>query len=184
VPGAWTNKLKPKKYYRNDKCSSACSIGPGRLGDERATMVHGWFEQGLNNDAIMAAALAISPEFKLSNGALGRHRSGHLSVAIEPRTPDGKLEKVNHLDLLEQMIAKGAQNMARPDARVSPEMSLRAMEMHYKLTQGSAMDNFLTAVTAVMSGAEENDEDYMTSVEAAEAKMARDEAAQAEAIVE
>lgn len=181
-----TNKLKPQKYYRKAECTSACSIGPGRLGDERASMVHGWFEAGMNNTAIMAAALQVDPDFRMSNGALGRHRASHLGVVTgaNAKQPDNKLEKVNHLDLLEQMISRGAQNMAMPGARVSPEMALRAMEMHYKLTQGSAMDNFLTAVTQVMSGADESDEDYMTAVEAAEARMAKDEKAEGEAVIE
>ena len=181
-----TNKLKPKSYYRNDKCTSACSIGPGRLGDERAALVHGWFEAGLNNDAIMAAALAVDENFKLSNGSLGRHRAGHLGVVTDAsnRQSDGKLGKVNDLELLDQMIARGAQQMAQPGARVSPEMALRAMEMKFKLTQGSAMDNFLAAVTQVMGGADESDDDYMTAVEAAEARMAATERAEGEAVIE
>ncbi len=174
-----TNALKPRKFYRSEKCTAACSLSPHKLPGDLADIVHSWFEAGYNNDQIIERAARVGTS--LSNGAIGRHRKNHM-VLVDERAPDPtdlKLSKVNHLEFLEQLVARGAQNVNV--ARVSPDLALKAVDMIHKLTQGAQMESFLEAVTAAMGGLEDDDV-YMDAIEAAEAGRAEDEQAQAEVI--
>lgn len=175
--GVVTNKLQPRKFYRNERCSGQCSVGPGRLPGEMADIVHGWFEAGHNNETIMALAAKVNT--KLSNGALGRHRANHLTV-VGDETPDPtdlRLQKVNHIEMLEQIVSRGAKNIHA--ARITPELALKAVDMIYKLNAGSQLSDFMQSVTAAM-GAEDDEGEYMTAVEAAEARLGKEEAEQGE----
>lgn len=176
-------KLKPRKFYRNEKCSGACSLSVARLPGDMPNIVHGWFEAGKNNQQIVELAARVN--VKISNGAIGRHRKNHLDPVDEraPHDPtDLKLDRVNHIEFLEQLVARGATNVHM--ARVSPELSLKAIDMIYKLTQGSQMESFMEAVSAAMAGgaSDEDDSEYMTAVEAADARMAGEEQAQADVV--
>ncbi len=181
MPAGVTNKLKPRKFYRNERCSNQCTLGAGRLPGDMVNIVHGWFEEGLNNDAIMAKARMVG--VIVSNGATGRHRSNHL-VPIEDASPDPtdlKLQKTNHIEFLEQLVSRGATSVHL--ARVTPDLALKAIDMIYRLTAGSAMTDMLEAVTAAM-GSEDDETEYMSAIEAAEAKMGGDEQVQAEVVGE
>lgn len=173
--------LKPRKFFRSDACSNACSLGPGKLSGELPDIVHSWFEAGKNNEQIIELAARVGVH--LSNGAIGRHRKNHL-VPIDDSIPDPtnlKLEKVNELEALDQIIARGAQGIHH--ARITPELLLKAMDMKYKLTQGSAMESLLEHITIAMSG-DDDEDDYLSAQEAAEARMSADEQAQGESVVE
>lgn len=179
-----TTKLKPARFYRNERCTKACSLNPDALPGEMGDLVHSWFEAGDNNPTIAAKSDALGHH--ISDGAAGRHRKNHLEpMGDESRDPtDMTLVKINHIEFLEQLVARSAQSV-HFSSKVSPEMGIRAIEMIYKLTQGSQMDNFMTAVSKAMAGAAEDDEsEYMTAIEAAEAHMSADEAAQSEAVSE
>lgn len=180
MPGAFTNKLQPRKFFRNEKCTAACSCNPVKAPGEIAELIHGWFEAGNNNDTIIALAAKVN--YKLSNGAVGRHRKNHLTPhdQADPNMGDGRLAKVNHIEMLEQIVSRGAQNI--PVARISPDLALKAIDMIYKLSAGNQMSDLMTAVTAAMASDDGDEGEYMTPVEAVDAKLAADEAAQAETV--
>lgn len=147
-----------------------------------ADLVHDWFQAGHSNMKIIA--LAAEHNVKLSNSSLGRHRKNHLDLLpdaapeIDPETL--RLAKVNHVELLEQIVARSAQSIHR--SRITPELGLKAMDMVYKLTQGSAMESFMEAVTSAMAAADDDEGEYKTAIEAADAEMAADEQAQGDVI--
>lgn len=181
LPAIPHNKLKPRKFYRSDRCSSACSLSEQRLPGDLPNIVHGWFEAGQNNEEIIASAAAVG--VKISNGAVGRHRKNHL-VPMDDQAPDPtdlKLDRVNHIEVLEQLVARGAKNIHA--ARITPEMTIKAIDMIYRLTQGSQMDELLGAVTKAMAGGDDDEGEYLTPIEAAEAKRDADEAAQGEMVI-
>lgn len=180
-----TNKLQPRGYYRNDRCSAACTLNPRNLPGEVGDLVHQWFEAGHNNEKIIELANKVGA--KISNGATGRHRKNHLTLTdTRPDQTDPTnltLQKVNHQEFLEQLVARA--NLNAHAARVTPEMGLKAIEILYKMNQGSQMTDFMKAVGEAMANpeAEEDDSEYMTAIEAAEAKVSEDEAAQGEGVI-
>ena len=69
-------RLRPGRWTLLDACSAKCSVNKANIGEENALLVHGWYENGLNDHKI--AANAFQTGMDLSSGALGRHRSNHL----------------------------------------------------------------------------------------------------------
>lgn len=148
---AW-NRLKPAKYEVHG-CTYKCSVSEVQLGAELAKTFHGWYEQGLNDRDIGQRSDQVGHH--VSYGALGRHRANHLvriptvgeadPLAVEP------LEKVDHIAVLEQIIAIGASKI--PAAKMTPDVVLKAMELHYKYTQGRALEDTFAAISAAMAGA-------------------------------
>lgn len=142
-------KLQPRRYQVNERCSRRCSVGEFMLGPELFEKIHSLYEMGYNDEEISHASDELNHH--LSYGALGRHRGKHLvpvsakDVALE--APD----KVDHIEVLERIIAMGAQRLN--PAKIGPETVLKAMDMHFRQTQGKAQDEMMSAIAAAMSGA-------------------------------
>lgn len=165
-------------------CTRRCSLYADNLPGTMGVQMHRWFEAGDSQVEIRSKMLKYtSNQVKISYGAIGRHKSNHLVRIIEDPNATSEnatsdenatLAKVNHLELLEQIISRGAKGI--PFAKVSPEMALKAMELHNRLTQGSAVAATMDAITAAMVG-NDDDYDFDTNPQAASPK---DEIAQAD----
>lgn len=145
-------KLKPAKF-RVEGCGDRCNCGPGVLGADRAKIIHGWFEEGLNNDEIAARAKAVDPEWGLSNGSLGRHRANHLRQLVDGED-DAPVEDLSDIEALRRFIQRGVSQMGK--WRIDPGNWMKAVDMYYKMTQGSAMADFFSALSAAASGDNED----------------------------
>lgn len=135
-------RLRPRRWDLLGTCGPKCSLNVGNLGEERAKMVHGWYEQGLNDKDI--AKNAVAAGFTLSHGAVGRHRGNHLEPKGE--TLGARSLKVRtDLEIIEAMIQAGGQRAG--EFKMTPSETMKAMELKYKLTQGSAFEGMLDALT-------------------------------------
>lgn len=140
-------KLRPREF-RIEGCTKTCSLSAEALPGRTAEMVHLWFCDGANNQLIREKLALIGP--KVSNGAIGRHRANHLvpvdQLVDVTEDDEEEAEPFSDIEILERIISKGAKSLRQVTARVSPEMTMRAIEMKYKLTQGNAFQGFLDAV--------------------------------------
>ena len=147
-------RLRPRKWDLLGTCSPKCSLNIENLGEERALMVHGWFEQGLNDKTI--SKNAVSAGFPLSHGAVGRHRANHLEPKGE--TYAGRsVTKSTDLEIIEGLIQVGGQRL--DEFKVTPSELMKAMELKYKMTQGSAFESMLDALARAAADEDDEDED-------------------------
>jgi hypothetical protein len=158
---AW-NRRKPAKYEVHG-CSSRCSLSVESLGSGLATTMHGWFEQADTDEQISAKSDQVGHH--VSIGAVGRHRANHLlrigtladvDLSVDP-LEDAEAPKVDHVEVLERIIAAGASKISA--AKITPDVVLKAMDMHFKLTQGKAIDDTMAAIAAAMAGSVEEEPD-------------------------
>jgi len=152
--------LLPVKYELQG-CTNGCSVNPRNLPPELARLIHEWYEEGRNNPEIQKLAERAA-NVHLSTGALHRHRTNHMvkvweadARLVDADKPSKDDEKKSHISILETMIQRGADNL--PTGRISPELLLKAMDMHFKMTQGSAIDATLNAIKSAMSGSMDDD---------------------------
>lgn len=143
-------RLKPR-IFRVVDCGKLCTLNEGNLPPGAFKLVHGWFEAGFNDMLISAKAQELN--FKLSKSAVARHRSKHLypespKVDLIPMAPSES--KMSDLAVLEKIISRGASLVNLDSSRISPEMTIRAIELKFKLTQGSAFESFLAALGETM----------------------------------
>jgi hypothetical protein len=150
VPGP----LKPRKYVVQG-CSVQCSLNPRNLPVAGAyDAIHAWYEQGCNAETIQSNAKTMG--WELTTRAIFRHKANHL-VAKEHLThfgekeqvvldPDAPARKLSDLEILDKIIQAGSKQLAQQSVRITPEMTMKAMELRLKLTQGSVFDDFLNAV--------------------------------------
>jgi hypothetical protein len=184
VPGrppalaAAAKRVRARKYAVSERCTRGCSLGEHLLPGNAFTVVHGWFEEGVNNEVIHNRSIELG--VPLSLGAIGRHRGRHLIAQDQMKTVE-ELEneaggaperKLDDLEILERLIQAGSLSLADKKVRVSPDMLMKAMELKYKLTQGNVFQGFLDAVDAAMGAPDEG------PPEAPEALSTADEAAQ------
>lgn len=160
-------RLKPQPWVVDTaRCTPGCSLNDRNV--PFPDLLLQWFCDGNNNTEILAKSDALGHH--LSNGAIGRHRSAHLlpahQVGVFDPFEEASDEKVDHIKVLEQIIARGAKGIAV--ARIGPDMTLRAMDMFYKLTQGNVMDDFMSALTAAVT-ADAEDGSVTSEDEAAQA---------------
>ena len=160
-------------------CSDGCSLGQRK--SPIFQLIHSWFEAGDNNDTIVAKAKDL--DYKISAGAVGRHRRVHLSPVHEPVgpavearrrgvRPAEEKSKVDHLAFLEKVIAKSAQGLEAGGFKISPDMGIKAMELIYKLTQGNAQQNWMDEMNAAIQGITvPNDGSVESPDEAAQAEV-------------
>lgn len=141
-------KLKPRKFVLTDRCSGICSLNPRNLPGGMAQLLHGWYEAGDNDKVISKKADEVGHH--LSQGAISRHRAKHLEPADHVIDIDGPGEArdLSDLDVLERIITKGATQIKASGVKISPEMTLKAMELKYKLTQGNVFEAFTQALAA------------------------------------
>lgn len=142
----------PARRFAIQSCARTCSLNVAKFTPRVAAMVHSWFEQGFNNYDIAAKAAVL--DYKLSHGAISRHRANHLVVVDEfediTETSETDTAKMSDIDVLERIIKSGSRQLAQHGAKISPEMTMRAMELKYKLTQGSVLGDFMSAIAATM----------------------------------
>lgn len=172
------------RKYAIQGCTIQCSFHPRNLRAGAADAIHRWIEQGLNNEQVLANGKQMG--WNLSNRALYRHKRNHLvpkeqmtQFGNEPVILDNDDEdpdepkKLSDLEILDKIIAAGSKQMNSQSVRITPDLTMRAMELRLKLTQGSVFDDFLSAV-----GSAFGPDDAPTGQEAPEEKAAPAEQAQ------
>ncbi len=108
------------------------------LTPERGEMVHGWYEQGLNDKEI--AKNCFGAGFSLGSGSIGRHRANHMEPMGEIRE-SRSVGKRTDLEIIESMIQAGGDRAQQ--FKMTPSETMKAMELKYKLTSGSAFESML-----------------------------------------
>lgn len=141
---------EPRRYQLNPSCTRRCTLNPDNQPGTMGVLLHGWFEAGDNNEQIIRKAAALGR--KLSNGAVGRHRANHLTWWSEDADPtvrggEDKPRK-SDLEILDQIIGRGAEQIDLSTMRISAEQLLRAIELKQKLTQGAIFADFYDAIGA------------------------------------
>jgi hypothetical protein len=160
------------KYQLVD-CSRKCTLNPDRLPGGLGELVHRWFEEGANRDAIMARSAELG--HKLTSGSIQRHKSNHLRPVKDgvAALPDGgPAARISDLDALQAIIDRGAQRLELSSASVTTEQLIAAINLKHKLTEGSVFESMFDAMMG------ETDED-MADLEAPEAEASAEERAQA-----
>lgn len=171
-------KLKPTKF-RLDGCHTLCASNPKNLPAGMADLLHGWYEAGDNNETISRKTKEFGNP--ISIGALANHRRKHLVredqyVPIQQLGGDPDLdrtERLTDLEILDRIIQAGGKGLNSRSVRITPEMTMKAMELRQKLTQGSVFDNFMDAVSVAFAAPGD------AAPEAPDAVMSEDEQAQA-----
>lgn len=146
-------RLKPTSYVVNGDCSPKCSVNVANLGPEKAQIVHGWYEAGIND--FKMEELARAAGFKLSHGALGRHRRLHITDKNQIEA-DESLADLDDIEALDLILKRGQTQIH--NWKLTPSEYFKAMEMKYRLTQGSTMDAMYAAMAAAGSDEEEDDD--------------------------
>jgi len=163
-------KLRPRRFVITG-CGPKCSM------NQRMTPIsdalHEAIEAGMND--IEVAALSVKLGHTVSKTAVGRHRMLHLTplhqagvVEMNELTAPGEaaVTKVDHVAVLELMIAKGARTAHT--WRLGPSDTLKAIEMHHRLTAGretSALMEALATAAAGMSDEELYSADEIATVD-------------------
>jgi hypothetical protein len=143
-------------------CRRDCSLNPINLPGIAADVVHSMYEAGDNREAIRQYLLTQG--VSVSDGAIGNHKRKHLEPIVAATgvgfaKPGAPPKKKTHLEILEQIIQSGGETLDIKSTRISPEMLMKAIEMHHKLTEGSVWEDFLGAIGAMgdeMTGGPEN----------------------------
>lgn len=155
-----SQRLRPAKWTLTQKCTKRCSVNPANIGDDKYKLVHGWYEQGLNDHKI--AQNAFHADLDLSPAALGRHRANHMLQAGEtPMVPGDAAvkKKLTDLEALDAILEQGASQIEQ--WRITPSDWFKALDAKYKLTQGSAFEDMLEALAI----AEDDDEEDFEGVD-------------------
>lgn len=163
------SKLQPRPF-RLEGCTKQCSLSAEQTTPEAAGLFLRWFCEGANNALVREKGIIIG--YRLSLGAIGRHRSMHLVPITHDPTEDPEDDggpRLSDVDILEAFIQKGAKHLKLTTSRITPEMTMKAMELKYKLTQGNAFQGFLDAIS----------NEYMGGPETGDAVKSEDEQAQA-----
>ena len=130
-------------------CSKKCTLNPGRMPAGVGELVHRWFEDGDNRDAVMARAKELG--VKLTSGSIQRHKSNHLVPAKDPNSPlnDGEEDpgrRFSEIEVIDSVIQRFARQMQHGSQQVTTEQGLRAIELKHKLTEGSVFDALFDAL--------------------------------------
>jgi hypothetical protein len=142
------------KYARN--CPVQCWASPEKAGRTRAAQIHQWYEEG--HVPFRVLKMCREAGIKVAERSVYLHKDKHLTL-LGDQTPldDVAVElienpetRLSDLEILERIIQKGASALVRREARVTPEMTMKALELKLKLTQGSVFDSFMGAVASAM----------------------------------
>lgn len=145
-------------------CHPKCSLNHLRLGAQRAADVQTQFEKGVPPAGIKRELIALG--IPVSDRSLYRHFKTHVTVIPGTSEEDEAIVetfekpdlRLSDLEILERIIQKGAAALSKKDVRVTPEMTMKALDLKLKLTQGSVFDAFLGAVAEAMEDAPPVDE--------------------------
>ena len=148
-------RLLPTEYVVTGACSPTCTIGKVKLGEGRHALVHAWYEQGHNDFKI--EELAHAAGFRISHGAIGRHRKEHLLKKSE-MSEDPSLGTLSDLEAIEAILKKGQTQI--PSWKITPTEWFKAMDIKYRMTQGSAFEGTLSAMAAAASEIEGEEDPF------------------------
>lgn len=145
-------------------CHPRCALNYRAIGAQRASYIQMLFEKGVPPAGIKREMHGEG--IRISDRSLYRHFKNHVSLipgtADEDEAVIETFEKpemrLSDLEILERIIQKGASALAKKDVRVTPEMTMKALDLKLKLTQGSVFDAFLGAVAEAMDEAPVADE--------------------------
>ena len=144
-------RLQPTKYAVQN-CQSRCSLNAKNLGENRAELVHKWYESAMNDDEIAQAALDAG--FRLNPSAVGRHRAKHL-VKPGDAGPDAEMGNLSDVEALEAIIKQGQRYI--PTWRITPTEYFKALDLYYKLTKGSAFDDLMSSFASAANAIDEEE---------------------------
>lgn len=133
-------------YVVSDRCTRSCSLHHDNISFSSEALE--WYNEGKPLAFMTAESEKLGR--KLSPAALSRHRQ-HLDEVDEDdllnESSDGH---VDHLEVLQKIITAGAKRSK--SWRVGPAETMKAMELYYRLTEGSAMESLFAKLTAVAAG--------------------------------
>lgn len=145
-------KLRPTEYGIAD-CSGACTLN--RRRNPVADALHDGYCAGMNDAEIVALSDKLGHHVSL--GASARHRARHLvkrdviGAVLMGEPEDGK---VDHVKVLEMMIARASRTAHL--WKLGPSDTLKAIEMHYRLTEGRSDNALMEALSeAAAAGVDE-----------------------------
>lgn len=138
--------MMTKRELVTDNCNKQCSFWFEKMTRAAAEQMEIWIQEGYQLDNIVERMKGMF-DFDCSSRALYRHVQKHMSKPSEEQLD----EAMTDLQVLERMIRVGAKNL-RSDTkiRITPEMTVRAIELKYKLTQGNVFESFLGAMAQTM----------------------------------
>lgn len=140
------NPTREPRVYALIGCTPLCGLSADKLGPENARIVHSWFELPLSVPKVILRAqeeLGV----KLTGGGASRHFKNHLRLQEETRAvdPNRKGGTASDLEVLEGVIEAAWRNSG--SWRPTIQDALKAMDMKYKLTQGSVFEDFFAAIS-------------------------------------
>lgn len=150
---AKTGRVAVKRLVVSDRCKRTCNCNAENL--PFADELLDWYNQRKGYKWIIAASEAKGR--RLTLGGLSRHRR-HLDYAIDDEeivAQEGEVavdSTADHLKVLQLIIKQGARKANT--WRIGPAETLKAMDMYYKLTQGSVMQDLFGALAAAAAGDE------------------------------
>jgi hypothetical protein len=148
-------RLRPRQWDLLKACTKNCTLSEAKLGAEHAKIVHGWYEQGLGDQKIAQNSYELG--LTLSMGAIGRHRGKHLRPHTEITETDPTGPKMDDLDALEKILDVGSRQI--DNWKVTPSDYFKALDMKYKLTQGSAFQGTLDQLALAEEKMDEEDDE-------------------------
>lgn len=139
-------QVRPRNY-RIEQCPTLCSLNPRQMPAGVYEAVHAGIEAAKPYKEIVQ--IAASQGYAVSERAIGNHKHNHLvaeDTLYRPSDMPDVREKKSDLEILDKIIQAGARTLDNAGTRIGPEMTLKAMELRLKLTQGSVFDDFMAAV--------------------------------------
>jgi len=135
-------RLKPTQYTVSG-CNAKCSMHPDNITQAGYDMYHEWYQFGYND--VKMEELGKKQGQHISYGAIGRHRKNHL-VRTEELETDETLADLDDVGALDAILKRGQTQIK--SWKISPSEYFKAMELKYRLTQGSTMDAMYAAMAA------------------------------------
>jgi len=143
-------RLTPKQFVVSGDCTPQCSLSKEALGPEAHEVVHDLFQAGWNDHKIEDRVRALN--IPLSHGSIGRHRKNHL-IEADSIVENPELAALDDVQALEEILKQGQKHIH--SWKVTPSEYFKAMELKYRLTQGSTNDAMFAALA--MAGSEEDE---------------------------
>lgn len=136
----------PKRDLVTDNCNKQCSFWSEKMSQAAAEQLELWIQDGMPLDNIVERMIGTF-QYDCTTRALYRHVQKHMHKPSEEQ----QFEAMTDLQVLEQMIKVGARNLkSDTKVRITPEMTVRAIELKYKLTQGNVFESFLSGMGTLM----------------------------------
>lgn len=135
-----------KRNLITTNCNRQCTLWPGKITKAASEQVEIWIQDGMPVDEI-AEKMMGNFDVKVAGRNIYRHISKHMTEPDEEQ----EVSSMTDLQVLERMIKVGARNLkGEVKVRITPEMTIRAIELKYKLTQGNVFEDFLHSMGTLM----------------------------------